>query len=119
MGKFTVDHRASEVTQCLEMTWAALRRCIKGLPKATVIPLDVTGRRRRRGHFAPDGWRRRDGGLHEVADSPWLFGRPADLLCTLVHEAVHAILHEVHPAHPKHNAGCSRSDPYYHRKEFK
>lgn len=118
MGKFTTDRRGSEAAQCLENAWAELRRLIDGLPKAVLIPLDVEGRRTRRGHFGAGGWRKRTGKIHEIAVSPLLFDKPEDVLCTLLHEAVHAVLHEEDPDNPVHAAGCSRTDPYYHRKEF-
>lgn len=119
MGKFTTKHRASEATYCLEQVWQELRRSVPGLPHAALIPLDVTGRRSRNGHFSADGWRKRTGHMHEIAVSPFLFGKPADLLCTLIHEAAHALLHEEDPENPRHHGGCSRNDRYYHRTEFR
>lgn len=119
MGKSTTQSRSTEVGACLDTLWAALREVIPGLAHAVPIPLDVAGRRRKRGHFSAGGWDRRNGELHEIAVSPLLFNRPKDLICTVVHEAVHAALYDADPHNPSHRAGCSRRDHYYHRTEFR
>jgi hypothetical protein len=119
MGKYTTEHRGSEACDCLEDVWGELQRSIRGLPDATIIPLDAGGRRSKDGHFSANCWSKRKGVQHEVAISPVLFTKPRDVLEVLIHEAAHAVLYEREPDNMKHRAGCSRNDHYYHRKEFK
>jgi hypothetical protein len=57
--------------------------------------------------------------MHEIAVSPLLFNRPKDLICTMVHDAVQAVLFDEDPDNSSHRAGCSRSDHYYHRAELR
>src|SRR5688572_26794436 len=91
--------RGSVSTTTLEQAWTKLRRLIPGLPAAVILPIDARGRRQRLGQFAPETWRARGPRqAHEIAISPRLFGSPEDLLATMIHEAVHALLYEGDPA---------------------
>ena len=112
-ARSTIAHRTSLAETALQNAWRRLRRIIPGLPRGVVINiLDVEGRRRKRGHFAAESWEKRgDGKAHEVAISPYLFSTSEDLLATLVHEAVHAVLFEEDPHRKRSNGGCSLSDP--------
>jgi hypothetical protein len=113
-----VHRRASLATSTLERAWAELRGVIPGLPEAVIIPIDAGGRHRRLGHFAPETWRAHGRHqAHEIALSPHLFSSSKDLLATMVHEAVHALLDENDPDGP-YPGGVS-ADRYYHRHAFR
>lgn len=119
MSNGHVRRRGSESSRVLERAWAALRRAIPELPAAVVLPTDAGGRLRKWGSFAPSSWRvRGPRNAHEVSISPGLFSDPERLLATMVHEAVHALLFATVDS-PRHLAGVSRSDRYYHRREFR
>lgn len=114
-----VSKRASISSRILEQSWTAMRHIITGLPPAVLLVMDADGRRRKFGHFAPSTWRvRGEEQAHEVSLSPRLFAQPTDLLATMVHEAVHALLYATTTS-SVHVAGVSVRDRYYHRREFR
>jgi hypothetical protein len=113
-----VGKRGSTASRILEQAWEGLRKVIPGLPSAVLLPMDADGRRRKWGHFAPSTWRvRGPRHAHEVAISPALFSTPEELLATMLHEAVHALLYETDRS-GRHIGGVS-ADGYYHRHEFR
>jgi hypothetical protein len=84
-----------------------------------MVPLDVVGRRHRRGHFAPATWNvRGDRRAPEVAINPALFTDPESLLTTMLHEAAHALLF-ASDIGGRHVGGVSATNPYYHRRTFR
>lgn len=119
MTKSRIRDRASRATQGLEQTWELLRKLIPQLPPAVVVVLNTKSRRRTLGEFTPSVWRYRpEKNVHEIGISPTLFHTPAAVLCTLLHEAAHAVLYARERQSPQHLAGCS-ADGYYHRTEFR
>jgi hypothetical protein len=106
-------------TAVLETTWSRLREIIPGLPQVIMLVLSAR-EHRRRGHFVGDAWlkRRQRDLLHEVAVHPGMFGSPADLLNTILHEAAHAILWDNRKEGDRHCGGVSLHG-YYHRREFR
>lgn len=109
-----IHSRGSRAASAVENAWGALRTIIDGLPQAVIVVLDLRSRRTRFGHFAPSAWRhRKDSNAHEVGISPALFDAPEELLITILHEAVHALLFE-----KLGHGGCG-PDGFYHRTEFR
>ena len=119
VNKSRIRYRASQATQGLEQTWELLRTLIPKLPPAVVVVLNTSSRRRKLGDFTPSVWRyRHEKNVHEIGISPDLFHTPEEVLCTLLHEAAHAVLFARDRHSPQHIAGCG-PDGYYHRKEFR
>ncbi|MEI7636114.1 MAG: hypothetical protein WCJ37_02330 [Syntrophus sp. (in: bacteria)] len=113
-NKSRISDRASNATKALETAWSMLIGLHHNIPHAVVALLTAGDRKRERGHLSNSSWKYRDDKRrHEVGISPNLFHDPKSLLCTMLHEATHAILH-------KENGGCT-PDKYnnYHRKSFR
>ena len=114
MNKSRVKDRGSKASQCLERTWMDLRELLPGLPPAIIVLLGADSRRKKLGHFAWSTWKYRDDRkVHEIGISPDLFERPEEALCTILHEAAHALLYE------KDKTGGCGPDFYYHKKVFR
>lgn len=116
-NKSRISDRASIGTRALEAAWAMLIELRLNIPHAVVTLLTAGDRKRERGHLSYSAWQYRDDKRrHEVGISSNLFQDPEGLLCTMLHEAAHAILH-------KANGGCTPVTPgkrrYYHRKSFR
>ena len=116
-NKSRISDRASIATKALETAWAMLIELHHNIPHAVVTLLTSGDRRRERGHISYSVWQYRDDKRrHEVGISSDLFQDPENLLCTMLHEATHAILH-------KANGGFTPGAPgkrlYYHRKSFR
>ena len=90
-----------------------LRRHDRRIPGAVIVLIDAASRSRRRGYFLNSSWQHRgQSRVHEVAINPDLFSMPRDLVATMLHEAVHAMLFE-----ETGNAGIG-STPRYHTQVF-
>ena len=115
-GKKPQPGRGAQVVQCLEETWSLLRAAVTSysIPDAVIVVLAAGQRKRKLGHFAHSCWRYdRRLHTHEVAVSPSIFELPAQVLLTLLHEAVHAALFEIDGTGGTHPQG------YYHNKHFR
>jgi hypothetical protein len=111
--RIAITTRASRAARCLERAWTQLRAADPRIPAAVLVIIDAAGRRRRLGHFAHSTWRYRDAqAAHEVGISPQLFESPDEVVAALLHEAAHAINHELRIA------DCG-PDGHYHRAEFR
>jgi len=111
--RFRADDRGSQAIVALENAWLAIRQIHKDIPAAVLVVVDVSGRKRKWGHFAGWSWKARGKRrVHEVAINPALFGQPEQVLGVLLHEAAHASLHE----EGLHGGVSGR---YYHLKEFR
>jgi len=113
-NKSRISDRASNATRALETAWAMLIELHHDIPHTIVTLLSAGDRRTRLGHLSHSVWQYRDNERrHEVGISSNLFQDPESLLCTMLHEAAHAILH-------KENGGGSRStNPKYHLVSFR
>ncbi len=100
-NKYRIKDRASNATKALETAWAMLIELHHNIPHAVVTLLTTGDRRRKLGHLSHSVWKYRDDKRrHEVGISSDLFHDPKGLLCAMLHEAAHAVLH-------KKNGGCS------------
>lgn len=91
-----------------------LRAIDQRVPAAVIVILAVGSRQRKRAHFARSSWSARNAArAHEVGISPLLFGDSSQLVASMLHEAVHAVLHE-----EGQNGGMG-STGYYHTKVFR
>lgn len=113
-NKSRISDRASIATKALEDAWTMLIKINHNIPHVIVTILTAGDRKRKHGHLSPTVWQYRDNKRrHEVGLSSNLFEDKGNLLCTMLHEATHAILH-------KENWGCSRSaNPKYHIVSFR
>lgn len=113
-NKYRIGDRASNATRALETAWSMLIDLYHTIPHAVVTLLTAGDRRRKRGHLTHSAWQYRDDQRrHEIGISSDLFQNPEKLLCTMLHEAAHAILH-------KENGGCSFDKNHdYHLKIFR
>jgi len=113
-NKSRIGDRASIATKALETAWGILIKLNHRIPYAVVTLLTSGDRKKKKGHLSHLAWKYRDDKQrHEVGISPDYFHDPKRLLCTMLHEAAHAILHN-------ENGGCT-PDKYghYHRKIFR
>lgn len=107
------NDRGSRATAALEEAWTKLRRHDPRIPSAVIVLIDAASRRRKKGYFLSSSWQHRGKSrVHEVAINPELFSSPRDLVATMLHEAVHAMLFE-----ETGNAGVGSTDQY-HTKVF-
>jgi predicted SprT family Zn-dependent metalloprotease len=120
------DRRGSALVTKLERVWRMLRALHPEIPTAVIAVYSVPTRRPHQnggvllGHFSAASWLRRPGGKgHEIGINPHLFGNAKQVLITLLHEAAHAALHGDSNNGKTHSAGCSLTDPLYHRTEFR
>ncbi len=90
-----------------------LRDVESSIPPAVLTFVDVRSRRRLAGYFAWSIWKKRRGKAHEIGISPRLIGNPKELLEVMLHEAAHAVLHEL-----GENGGMGAGG-YYHLKSFR
>jgi hypothetical protein len=120
------ESRSSQAAACLERVWEMLRGIRPEIPAAVLLVYAHQTRKPRQnggvllGHFTRHVWRAPGPKKrHEVGVSPYLFDEPKEMLNTLLHEAAHAALFERDPLCRHHRGGCSITDPFYHRTEFR
>ncbi len=116
VNKTKISTRASTATKTLEEAWQMImeinRKKYK-IPLAVIIILSAGDRGKKRGHHARNAWEYKGQQRKaEVGINSSLFKSPENLLCTMIHEATHAILTD------KHNAGMG-STRSYHTKVFR
>lgn len=112
MDKNDKTNRGSIAVGILEECWKLLQRRHEDLPAVVFALVDFQKRAIRRGYFWPTHWiARGPTNRSEIAISPELFKTAKEVLSTLLHEAVHAIM-------------WARNIPsvdgrYYHLKAFR
>jgi hypothetical protein len=106
-NKSRISDRASIGTKALEAAWAMLIGLHLNIPYAVVTLLTAGDRKLKSGHLTHSAWQYRDDKrIPEVGISSDFFQNPERLLCTMLHEAAHAIL-------LKENGGCTLSPDKY------